>query len=112
MSKITRITQHDGTIIDVSSNIADSLAFEGVLRKNKAWGPLASNTLRFVMFQAWHAAKRTEQTTQTWDEFSSGDTAALSVDNIDTDDDDNDDDDDDLEVEGAGFDTPTGAPTL
>lgn len=111
MPRTTRIIQHDGIIIDVHANIADSLAFESVLRKNKAWGPLASNTLRFVMFQAWHAAHRTGQTAQTWDEFTTGDTAALSVETLDTADDDTDDAAE-LEVDGAGFDTPTGAPTL
>jgi hypothetical protein len=113
MSKITRITLHDQSVVDVRPNIADSLAFEGVLRKNKSWGSLAENTLRFVMFQAWNAGTRTGQIVQPWDEFSSGDTAALSVENIDTDEaTPNADESAELVVDGVGFDTPTGAHTL
>jgi hypothetical protein len=73
------ITQHDGQTVDVTPNIGDTLAFESTLRKNKSWGGLTDNAMRMMFFRAWSAAKREGKTTQTWDEFSSGEHAVTDV---------------------------------
>lgn len=110
MLTVTRITLADGSTVDVKPNIADMLAFETTLRKNKAWGSLAENTLRMFTFRAWHCGHRTGAIALSWDEFTSGDTAVIDVSNHDLDADDSADDAAD-EVAGVGFDTATGAPT-
>ena len=103
--KITRITLADGQTVDVIPTLQDTLAFETTLRKNRNWGGLADNGLKLVSFRAWNAAKRSDKTTLSWDEFTSGDTAAISVESIDPADEDTDPDAEDLEVEGVGLDT-------
>ena len=109
MSKFTRIHHADGRVVDVTTNIGDTLAFESVLRKNKSWGTLTENTMTLFHFKAWNALKRSGDTIS-WDEFSSGSTAALDVTSHDTEDETEDQTEDELEVAGVGFDTATGAP--
>lgn len=104
--KITRITLADGQTVDVIPTLQDTLAFETTLRKNRSWGGLGDNGLKLVSFRAWNAAKRTGKTTLSWDEFTTGDTAAISVESIDpADDEDADPDAENLEVAGVGLDT-------
>jgi hypothetical protein len=102
------ITQHDGQTIDVTPNIGDTLAFESTLRKNKAWGGLTDNAMRMMFFRAWSAAKREQKTTQTWDEFSSGEQAAVDVSFKK---DENDESTDDDAVVSLGESIPEGQPT-
>lgn len=101
------ITNYDETKIEVTPNIGDTLAFESTLRKNKAWGSYTDNAMRMQYFRAWNAAKREGKTTQTWDEFSSGDQAALDVSFKK---DDAADDADALAVDSLGEATPEGQP--
>lgn len=100
------ITFSDGKQKDVQTTLEDRLAFEQTLRKNKRWGKLEDNTLKMQPFLAWNAAKRAGITELSWDDFTTGDTAALDVSVAD-----DDDDDADLEVAGVGKDTQTVAST-
>lgn len=100
---LTRITLPDGSTVDAIPTIQDTLAFESVLRKNRSWGPLADNSIRLVMFRAWSAATRAGTLTLTWDEFTSGPTAAVNVEMVDPAA-EGDDQGDDLEVPGVGLD--------
>lgn len=104
-SKFT-ITFADGKQTDVQTTLEDRLAFEQTLRKNKRWGKLEDNTLKMQPFLAWNAAKRTGVTDLSWDDFTTGSTAALDVSVAD-----DADDDADLEVAGVGKDTQTAAST-
>lgn len=101
------ITPATGKPYEVQTTLEDRLAFETALRKNKGWGKLEDNSLKLHPFLGWHAAKRQGKTDLSWEQFTTGDTAAISVDPVEPDEDD--DDDDDLEVEGLGKDTQTAA---
>ena len=74
-----RITFHDGREVTVQPTLEDRLKFETTLRKNRGWGDLKDNALKLEPFLAWSAASRAGETKLTWDEFTSGDTAALHV---------------------------------
>lgn len=95
------ITLQDGGTIEVQTTLEDRLAFETALRKNKRWGELKDNAMKMQPFMAWNAARRTGKTKLTWDEFTTGDTAALDVSAPDE-----HDDADELDVDGLGKDTP------
>lgn len=73
------ITFADGTIEKVQPTLEDRLKFETTLRRNKNWGDLKDNSLKLHPFLAWSAAHRTGKTTLTWDQFTTGETAALDV---------------------------------
>jgi hypothetical protein len=108
-AKKFKITLADGKEIEVTPNIEDTLAFETALRKNKGWGQLQDATLKLVLFRAWNAARRAELIDLSWEQFSSGPSAALDVAGVV-------DDKPDLDpaeqlVSGLGKDTPTEAPT-
>lgn len=95
-AKPLTITFADGTTETVQPTLEDRLKFETTLRRNRQWGELKDNALKLEPFLAWHAAHRLGKTDLTWDEFTSGPTAALDVSGPD------DKDDDELEVEGLG----------
>ncbi|MBZ4486282.1 hypothetical protein [Microbacterium sp. cx-55] len=103
-----RITLATGREVVVQPTLEDRLKFETTLRKNKGWGKLADNALKLEPFLAWSAATRAGEIELTWDEFTTGATAALDVEAVT---DDNESDDEDLEVEGLGKDTQTAAFT-
>ncbi|PII81562.1 hypothetical protein BMH32_04690 [Leucobacter sp. OLJS4] len=98
------ITFSDGSTETVQTTLEDRLAFESALRKNRGWGKLEDNAMKMMPFLAWNAARRTGKTELSWAEFTSGDTAALSVEPPA---DEPEDADADLEVPGLGKDTPT-----
>jgi hypothetical protein len=100
-----RITLADRREVVVQPTLEDRLKFETTLRKNKGWGQLSDNALKLEPFMAWSAAVRAGEISLSWDEFTTGDTAAIDVEAV------TDDGDDDLEVEGLGKDTPTEAST-
>lgn len=100
------VTHHDGSEVEVIPTLEDTLAFETTLRRNKSWGTLQESALKMQPFRAWNCLKRKGLTTLTWDEFTSGDTAALAVSVIS-----DDELDDELEVPGLGKGTKTGAST-
>lgn len=107
-----RITFADNTVEVVQPTLEDRLKFESTLRKNRGWGPLKDNALKLEPFLAWSAARRAGVTELSWEEFTSGPTAALDVEAVSDDDEDADDDAaDDLEVEGLGKDSQTEAST-
>lgn len=95
------VTLSDGTQKRVQTTLEDRLAFETALRKNKRWGKLEENSMKLLPFMAWNALRRKDETELTWDEFTTGDTAALSVEPEP----DADEEDDELEVPGMGKDT-------
>jgi hypothetical protein len=107
-----RITLANGDTITVQPTLEDRLRFETTLRKNKGWGSLKDNALKLEPFLAWSAAHRTGQTALSWEEFTTGDTAALDVEGIDPDD---AGDDDVEEVDGLGergqTEASTGSPS-
>lgn len=78
-----RVTFQDGSQIDVTPTLEDTLAFETTLRKNKHWGAIQDNAVKLNPFRAWNVLRRTEQTELTWEQFISGDTAAVSVETFD-----------------------------
>ena len=98
IQKLT-ITQHDGSEIIVVPNLFDTFGFEKMLKANPRLGTVQENSLKLQAFRGWSAAKRTGQTEQTWEQFTEGPEAALSV--LQT-----DETDDELEVAGLGLDTP------
>lgn len=100
---LLRVTPHEGEPFDVQTTLEDRLNFETALRKNKSWGKLEDNSMKLLPYLAWSAARRTGKTALTWQDFTTGPTAALSVEPAP----DEDDDDADLEVDGVGKDTPT-----
>lgn len=100
------ITFADGKTHTVQPTLEDRLKFETTLRRNKGWGELKDNALKLEPFLAWSAASREGVTDLTWEQFTSGSTAALDVEA-----ESDDDDDDELEVDGLGKGTQTGAFT-
>lgn len=104
---LLRITPATGDSIEIQTTLEDRLAFETALRKNKGWGKLEDNSLKLMPFMAWNAARRTGKTNLTWAEFTTGETAAISVEPVEPD----ESDADELEVEGVGKDTPTEVST-
>lgn len=96
------ITLHDGTELRVTPNLWDTMAFEKYLRANPRMGSITENQLTLQAFRGWHAAKRQELLTVSWEEFSQSDTAALMVTAAKG---DEDDEDDELEVAGLGLGT-------
>lgn len=107
-SQPLRITLADRSTLEVQPTLEDRLRFEQTLRRNRSWGPLSDNALKLVPFLAWSAATRTGVTSLTWDEFTTGPTAAIDVEEVQPDEGDGADD---LEVEGLGEGTPTEAST-
>lgn len=97
-----RITFADHRTVEVQPTLEDRLKFESTLRKNRGWGPLKDNALKLEPFLAWSAARRTGQTELSWEQFTTGDTAALDVQAVS-----DEDGDADLEVDGLGEGTPT-----
>ncbi|MGO2139829.1 MAG: hypothetical protein ACTH30_05405 [Leucobacter sp.] len=97
------VTLADGSTETVQTTLQDRLAFEQALRKNRGWGKLEDNTLKMQPFLAWNALRRTGKTDLSWEEFTTGDTAALDVSIPEAD----PDEDTENEVEGVGKDTPT-----
>ena len=71
------ITFADGSTEKVQPTLEDRLKFETTLRRNKSWGDLKDNALKLTPFLAWSAAHRTGKTALTWEEFTTGPTAAL-----------------------------------
>lgn len=104
-----RISLPDGKTLDVQPTLEDRLKFETTLRKNRGWGDLKDNALKLEPFLAWSAASRAGETSLSWEEFTSGPTAALDVEAIK---DDDDGADADLEVsEQVGKGTRRGRST-
>ncbi|SDH16187.1 hypothetical protein SAMN04515691_2984 [Leifsonia sp. 98AMF] len=81
-----RISLPGGKTIDVQPTLEDRLNFETTLRRNRGWGDLKDNALKLEPFLAWSAAKRTGELDLSWDEFTSGETAALDVEAVKDDD--------------------------
>ncbi len=100
------ITFQDGRTETVQPTLEDRLKFETTLRRNRSWGPLADNALKLEPFLAWSAATREGKTDLTWDEFTTGESAALDVEAVR-----DDEPADDLEVEGLGEGTQTEGST-
>lgn len=73
------ITFADGHTEKVQPTLEDRLKFETTLRRNKGWGDLKDNALKLTPFLAWSAAHRLGKTDLTWEQFTSGETAALDV---------------------------------
>ena len=73
------VTLSDGSVVEAYPTLQDTLAFETTLRKNKGWGPLQDNALKLHPFQAWNALRRAGTIDLSWEEFTSGSTAALAV---------------------------------
>ena len=107
MSTKLVIIEQNGEKNVVQITLEDRLAFETALRKNKRWGSMQDNALKLQPFMAWNAARRGGET-RTWDEFTTGDTAAAAVETFDPEEDDSDE----LEVAGVGKDTPTEPSTI
>lgn len=106
MAKTTlRVTLADETEVDVTPTLEDTLAFETTLRKNKQWGNLSDSALKMQPFKAWNALRRQGLTELSWDEFTTGTTAALNVVVVQDDEFDTDEE----EVKGLGKGSPTGA---
>lgn len=101
------ITEQNGEKLEVHPTLEDRLAFETALRKNKSWGKLEDNALKLTPFLAYNAARRAGDP-RTWEEFTTGDTAAASVDEKPE---ETDPEDKELEVSGVGKDTPTARST-
>jgi len=105
------ITTADHKTIEVEPNLQYTLEFESTLRRNRSWGGLAENGMRLLYFRAWHSAKRTGKTDQSWIEFTEGPDAALDVSVKHDDDDDATADDteeaDPLLGKGGRTDQPT-----
>lgn len=101
-----RITFQDATEVDVTPTLEDTLAFETTLRKNPQWGSLQSNAVKLNPFRAWNALRRSRRTELTWEQFTSGDTAAVAVEVIHDDDPTDDTEDADL-GKGGTTDQPT-----
>lgn len=100
------ITLATGKSHTVQPTLEDRLKFETTLRRNKGWGELKDNALKLEPFLAWSAASRAGLIDLTWEQFTSGPTAALDVEaERDA------DDDEELEVDGVGKGSPTGAST-
>lgn len=95
-----RVTFADGHTVDVKPTLEDTLAFETTLRKNRSWGTLQDSALKLQPFRAWNRLRKTGETTLSWDEFTTGDTAVLDVSIIRPGDDDADEADEADEAEG------------
>lgn len=102
------ITFADGTTETVQPTLEDRLRFETTLRRNKGWGKLEDNALKMVPFLAWSAANRTGKTALTWEQFTSGETAAIDVEEAK---DDDPNETTELEVAGLGKGTRKGRST-
>lgn len=99
------ITLSNGTEHIVQPTLEDRLRFEQTLRRNRGWGDLKDNALKLEPFLAWSAATRLiEGFSLTWDEFTSGPTAALTVESVAE---GSTPEEDELEVDGLGKDTQT-----
>lgn len=99
---LLKVTLANGDELEVQTNLEDRLNFETALRKNKSWGKLQDNSMKLMPYLAWSALRRTGKTDLDWQQFTTGDTAALSVDPVE-----DGDEDADLEVDGVGKDTQT-----
>lgn len=108
MSTQLVIVNQDGSKTVVQTTLEDRLAFETALRRNKSWGKLENSSLKLQPFLAWNAAVRAGSETRSWEEFTTGDTAAANVEQYDP---EADTEDDELEVEGVGKDTPQAPST-
>jgi hypothetical protein len=95
-----RITFHDGKTATVQPTLEDRLKFETTLRRNRGWGELKDNALKLEPFLAWSAAQREGATTLTWEEFTTGETAALDVEKVTGEEESSEEPE--LEVEGLG----------
>lgn len=103
------ITLHNGEKITVQPTLEDRLKFEQTLRRNKSWGTLKDNALTLHPFLGWSAATRAGHDVGTWQEFTTGETAAIDVEPVEEPEDD--EEGEDLEVDGLGKDTRTEAST-
>jgi hypothetical protein len=81
-----RVTFQDGSDQEVTPTLEDTLAFESTLRKNRSWGQLQDNAVKLNPFRAWNALRRAGTTELSWEEFTTGATAAVSVDVVRADD--------------------------
>jgi|GEM_PF-2124118 len=104
-----RITFQDGKTIVVQPTLEDRLKFETTLRKNRGWGELKDNALKLEPFLAWSAAHRGGETSLSWEEFTTGPTAAVDVEKVT--DEDESAAEQELEVEGLGKGTRKGRST-
>lgn len=100
MSTKLVIVEQNGDSKVVQTTLEDRLAFETALRKNRSWGKLEDSALKLQPFLAFNAAKRDGEK-RTWEEFTTGKTAAANVEAYV----EEETDDEDLEVEGVGKDT-------
>lgn len=100
------VTLNDGSTLEVQPTLQDTLAFEVMLRKNRRWGGLQENALKLQPFKAFSALRREgrlPEGIETWEQFTTGDTAVLDVVFKDDDDDADDTEDDGSEaVDGVG----------
>lgn len=110
MSNTLIITEQNGDTTEVEPTLEDRLAFETALRRNKSWGKLEDNMLKLQPFLAWNAARRAMGDPRSWEEFTSGPTAAATV-TEKAEDAGDPDEAGDLDVPGLGKDTPAGAST-
>lgn len=104
-AKKLAITFSNGKTVQVQPTLEDRLKFESTLRKNRGWGELKDNAMKLTPFLAWSAARRNNDTDLTWEQFTTGPTAALDVEEVDESKDDDDEAADaeaELEVDGLG----------
>lgn len=106
------ITRADGTEVEVTPNLGDTLNFERTIKRNPRLGTIQDNMLMMQPFRCWSAGKRQGLITETWEEFSEGPNAALEVNLVEDKDTEAGDNEVDLGgATGLGLDTPTEAPT-
>lgn len=107
-SKTLIVTFQDGSELEVTPTLEDKLAFESALRKNKNWGEIKDSAIKMHPFLAWNALRRKGQTELTWEQFTTGETAAVDV---ELKQDEEPDQDAELEVPPVGKGTRTGRST-
>ncbi len=99
MTKNTyNVTLANGDVFVAKPTLEDTLAFETTLRRNPKWGGLKDSVLKMQPYRSWNYLTRTGAIDLTWEEFTSGDTAAIDVSTPD-------EEDDELEVPGLGKDS-------
>lgn len=104
------ITLNTGEQHEVIPNLADTLAFESALRKNRQWGELKDNALKMNPYRAWCAARRASIpgiADLTWEQFLD---ATQSVLVKEAEDEEPEDEEGPLEVPGVGEDIRPSRP--